>query len=138
MAGSGVPTTAGHLLLSHWSNGNPGWSQGPPTVNAVTTVSYVKAYFNSSLEQRQQDFTARCKDPSASGAVCPIPERNATFFFSNGDNLTPNQTSYGDGDDDGAGAGDDNQGDEGESGAGVLAAQKWVFWLAVALMCASL
>ncbi|KAJ8127698.1 hypothetical protein O1611_g5938 [Lasiodiplodia mahajangana] len=31
MTGSGVPTTPGHVLLSHWSNGNPGWSQGPPS-----------------------------------------------------------------------------------------------------------
>ncbi|KAI0195146.1 glycoside hydrolase, family 16 [Xylaria flabelliformis] len=101
MTGSSVPTTAGHLLLSHWSNGNPGWSHGPPTVDAVTTVSYVKAYFNSSLEQRQRDFALRCQDPMASGAVCAIPDRNATFFFSNGDNLTPNQTADGDADDGG-------------------------------------
>ncbi|KAI1811127.1 glycoside hydrolase, family 16 [Poronia punctata] len=101
MTGDGVPTSPGHILLSHWSNGNPGWSRGPPASDAVTTVSYVKAYFNSSLEQRQQDFMTRCKDPAAKGAVCAIPDRNPTFFFSNGDNMTPNQTTYTDPDDGG-------------------------------------
>lgn len=134
MTGSNVPTTPGHLLLSHWSNGNPGWSHGPPAVDAVTTVSYVKAYFNSSLEQRDQDFALRCKDPTASGAVCAIPDHNATFFFSNGDNLTPNQTSYGDGDHNGTGA----DGGEGENSAAMLVAQTWALWLALALVYTAL
>ncbi|KAJ8120262.1 hypothetical protein ONZ43_g2986 [Nemania bipapillata] len=136
MTGSGVPTTPGHVLLSHWSNGNPGWSQGPPTADAVTTVSYVKAYFNSSLEQRERDFALRCKDPTASNAICAIPDHNATFFFSNGDNLTPNQTAYGDGGDgDDGGVGDD--GGKGENSARELAAQAWIFWLAMALIYAT-
>lgn len=138
MTGPSVPSTAGHLLLSHWSNGNAGWSQGPPKENAVTTISYVKAYFNSSLEQRQQDFTSRCKDPTASGAVCPIPERNATFFFSNGDNMTPNQTNYSDPANGGPGDDGNNESGDGESGTGMLAAQQWVFWLTMALIYASL
>ncbi|KAI1212223.1 glycoside hydrolase family 16 protein [Annulohypoxylon truncatum] len=94
MNGTGVPTTAGNLQVSHWSNGNVGWSQGPPKSDATTTVSYVKAYFNSSLESRQDDYKMRCKDPTAATAVCAIPENNATFFFSNADNMTPNQTTY--------------------------------------------
>ncbi|KAI0867032.1 glycoside hydrolase, family 16 [Xylaria cubensis] len=134
MTGSSVPTTAGHLLLSHWSNGNPGWSHGPPTVDAVTTVSYVKAYFNSSLEQRQRDFELRCQDPMASGAVCAIPDRNATFFFSNGDNLTPNQTADGDADDGGIQDSSGKGGEDGENSARVLAVRTWAFWLAMALV----
>ncbi|KAI1310965.1 glycoside hydrolase, family 16 [Xylaria venustula] len=134
--GSAVPTTPGHLLLSHWSNGNPGWSHGPPTADAVTTVSYVKAYFNSSLEQRHQDFTSRCQDPTASGAVCAIPDHNATFFFSYGDNLTPNQTAYG-GDNDDSGDGEDKGGGE-ENSAGVLRAQTWVFWVVIVVLFTSL
>ncbi|KAI1757728.1 glycoside hydrolase, family 16 [Xylaria castorea] len=134
MNGSSVPTTAGHLLLSHWSNGNPGWSHGPPTADAVMTVSYVKAYFNSSLEQRQRDFALRCKDPMASGAVCAIPDRNATFFFGNGNNLTPNQTADGDADDDGTRGNSGNEDGDGENGARVLAARTWAFWLAMALV----
>ncbi|KAI2626679.1 glycoside hydrolase family 16 protein [Hypoxylon sp. NC1633] len=94
MNGTGVPSTAGNLQLSHWSNGNAGWSQGPPSTDATTTVSYVKAYFNSSLESRQHDYETRCKNPSAPKAVCSIPDNNTTFFFSNSDNMAPNQTTY--------------------------------------------
>ncbi|KAI2470594.1 glycoside hydrolase family 16 protein [Annulohypoxylon bovei var. microspora] len=94
MNGTGVPSTAGNLQVSHWSNGNVGWSQGPPKTDATTTISYVKAYFNSSLESRQDDYKMRCKDPSAPTAICAIPENNATFFFSNDNNMTPNQTTY--------------------------------------------
>ncbi|KAI1384677.1 glycoside hydrolase family 16 protein [Hypoxylon trugodes] len=94
MNGTGVPSTSGNLQVSHWSNGNSGWSQGPPKSDAVTTISYVKAYFNSSLESRQDDYKTRCKDPSAPTAICAIPEYNSTFFFSNVDNMTPNQTTY--------------------------------------------
>lgn len=130
--GSGVPTTPGHLLLSHWSNGNPGWSHGPPKVDAVTTVSYLKAYFNSSLEQRRRDFASRCKDPTKSGAVCAIPDNNATFFFSAVNNLTPNQTEYG-GAGDGGGDGGEG-GDDDDNGANVLVTQTWAFWLAMAVV----
>ncbi|KAL7626959.1 hypothetical protein AAE478_003734 [Parahypoxylon ruwenzoriense] len=94
MNGTGVPSSPGHLHLSHWSNGNMGWSQGPPETDAITTVRYVKAYFNSSLESRQHDYQMRCKDPSAPSAVCTIPDNNATFFFGNVDNMSPNQTTY--------------------------------------------
>ncbi|KAI1082219.1 glycoside hydrolase family 16 protein [Whalleya microplaca] len=94
MNGTGVPSSPGHLLLSHWSNGNPGWSNGPPDTDATTTISYVKAYFNSSSESRQNDYRTRCKDPSASTAVCAIPDNNSTFFFSNIPNMAPNQTTY--------------------------------------------
>ncbi|KAI1094700.1 glycoside hydrolase family 16 protein [Rostrohypoxylon terebratum] len=94
MNGTGVPSTAGNLQVSHWSNGNDGWSRGPPKSDATTTISYVKAYFNSSLESRQTDFATRCTNPSAPKAVCAIPDNNATFFFSNSDNMTPNQTAY--------------------------------------------
>ncbi|KAI0541499.1 glycoside hydrolase, family 16 [Xylaria digitata] len=132
--GSGVPTTPGHIMLSHWSNGNPGWSQGPPTVDAATTVSYVKAYFNSSLEQRQRDFALRCKDPAVIGAVCAIPDRNATFFFSNGDNLTPNQTDYGDPDKAEPG---NSGGEDDENGAPMLVVHVWAFWLVMAIIYAS-
>ncbi|KAI1469577.1 glycoside hydrolase family 16 protein [Daldinia caldariorum] len=94
MNGTGVPSTPGNLQLSHWSNGNAGWSQGPPKTDAATVVSYVKAYFNSSLASRHSDYAVRCKDPSAPGAVCPIPDRSPTFFFGNAPDMTPNQTTY--------------------------------------------
>ncbi|ROW12170.1 hypothetical protein VMCG_00124 [Cytospora schulzeri] len=94
----GVPTSAGHLALSQWSNGNPSWSGGPPAADAVMDVRYVKAYFNSSEEARKDDFAARCRDPTAAGAVCAIPavapgnDTAAGFFFTGQKNMTDNQT----------------------------------------------
>jgi beta-glucanase (GH16 family) len=101
MNGSAVPTTAGHLVLQHWSNGNPLWSGGPPTTDAVLSVNYVKAYFNSSTVERNTDWARRCKDVSAPNAVCEIPELTASnstpgqFFFSDQNNMTNNQTVSG-------------------------------------------
>ena len=42
-----IPTHAGHVTLSHWSNGDPAWSGGPPTGDAAMVVAWVKAYFNT-------------------------------------------------------------------------------------------
>lgn len=110
--------------MNHWSNGAPGWSLGPPEQDAVMTVSYFKAYFNSSDPQRTDDFNGRCTDPNRPGAVCAVPNQvgapNATaagatnstsqngtaepalgqptgaqtFFFSEQNNQTVNQTVY--------------------------------------------
>jgi hypothetical protein len=107
---SAVPTSPGHIILTQWSNGNPLWSLGPPSTDATITVSYVKAYFNSSDSARQKDWGLRCTDPSAPGAVCMIPDQfgapdpstttssgnssAATYFFSNEKNMTVNQTVY--------------------------------------------
>lgn len=99
--GAEVPTHSGHLSLEHWSNGNALWSGGPPTQNATTTVSYVKAYFNSSAPQRQRDWQGRCHDVTAPGAMCAIPEVTTTnntpsgWFFTSQDNMTNNQTVSG-------------------------------------------
>jgi len=74
MGGPAVPDHAGHLVLQHWSNGNPLWSGGPPPRDASTTVAYVKAYFNSSAPRRHADWARRCADAAAPGAVCRIPD----------------------------------------------------------------
>lgn len=66
-----VPTDPGHLIVNHWSNGDPNWSGGPPDQDAVATVSYVKAYFNSSDPMRQENFTATCRP---GGEVCSVVE----------------------------------------------------------------
>ncbi|KAL1862525.1 hypothetical protein VTK73DRAFT_6758 [Phialemonium thermophilum] len=101
LAGDAVPSTAGHLVLQHWSNGNELWSGGPPRTDAVLAVSYVKAYFNSSLPSREEDWRRRCADAAAPRAVCAIPERTEAnssaggFFFSQQPNMTNNQTVYG-------------------------------------------
>jgi beta-glucanase (GH16 family) len=99
--GSAVPTMAGHLVLQHWSNGNPLWSGGPPTTNATLAVNYVKAYFNSSTAERNKDWALRCGDMSGPNSVCEIPEITASnstagqFFFSDQNNMTNNQTVSG-------------------------------------------
>ncbi|KAJ5136933.1 glycoside hydrolase family 16 protein [Penicillium atrosanguineum] len=102
-----VPSWRTAILLSHWSNGASGWTQGPPAEDAVMTVSYFKAYFNSSDSQRTSDYQNRCKDPSAANAICVIPNQTvapgeaaaqngsaSTFFFSQHANMTSNQTIY--------------------------------------------
>lgn len=101
MDGEAIPTMPGHLVLRHWSNGNRLWSGGPPAKDAVMEVKYVKAYFNSSLEQREKDWAGRCKDAKAPSAVCQIPELTrrdvsaGDWFFSEKSNMTSNQTVYG-------------------------------------------
>jgi beta-glucanase (GH16 family) len=106
---STIPFSPGHLILTHWSNGNILWSAGPPVTNATLSVGYVKAYFNSSLPNRHSDWAHRCKDPSAKDAICVIPDQNTApdpavvvknttsaqgNFFSNNENQTVNQTVY--------------------------------------------
>lgn len=60
----GVPDTAGRVHVSHWSNGNEGWSGGPPGADARVTVSYVKAYFNSSEDVGGGCVDGECCDSS--------------------------------------------------------------------------
>lgn len=112
-----VPVMPSAVILSHWSNGAPGWSQGPPDEDAVLTVSYFKAYFNSSDPSRLSDYQGCCKDPSASRAICQVPDQkgppdpkltvgnqsnatgaanssDGTYFFSSHSNQTKNQSVY--------------------------------------------
>ncbi|KAI1862558.1 hypothetical protein JX265_009272 [Neoarthrinium moseri] len=93
-----VPSEPGNLLLSHWSNGDPDRSRGPPPADATTAVRYVKAYYNSTAAGRRADLAARCADPTGPAAVCAVPEGDATFFFAYQANMTVNQTTYAAGD----------------------------------------
>ena len=102
-----VPSSPGALFLNHWSNGDPNWSGGPPASDAVMTVSYVKAYFNSSDENRNSQYAAACGS-QASSQICQIPDQKvapdptgsngnnsgSTFFFTQQPNMTVNQTLY--------------------------------------------
>ena len=86
------------------SNGNPYWTQGPPIQDAVMTVSYVKAYFNSTNSTRITQYNQACPRPQD---TCQIPEQQAppnpfgpdgnttgnTFFFTK-HNMAVNQTVY--------------------------------------------
>jgi len=59
MYGPAIPTSAGHMVLSHWSNGDRMWSGGPPQKEAAMLVRWVKAYFHSAdpqIAQRRKDY----------------------------------------------------------------------------------
>lgn len=98
--------TLNKVLLNHWSNGDPGWSGGPPTQDAVMTVSYVKAYFNSTNTTRVAQYNEVCSGAGASARTCVIPDQTIppdpsnnstgrTFFFTLESNMTSgNQTVY--------------------------------------------
>jgi len=101
-----VPQEGGALFFNHWSNGDPLWSAGPPKQDTVMTISYLKAYFNSTDTERSQNaFKKRCPnyDPAK---VCAIPSQDGapdnlqrkgaakTYFFSHEKDMTPGQTTY--------------------------------------------
>lgn len=109
-----VDPQPGHLILTHWSNGDKGWSGGPPPETAVLSVGYVRAYFNSSNHARNVDYDRRCLDPTAPTAICLIHDYNDSvgaanpglngssnsdidpnhFFFFQQDKMTPGQIIY--------------------------------------------
>jgi beta-glucanase (GH16 family) len=96
-----IPTSPGHLVVNHWSNGDPNWSGGPPAEDAVLTVAYVKAYFNSS-DPKRRDTHARTCPVFNPDKVCEIPATNATLdpndmktsFFSEHPRDAPGQVLY--------------------------------------------
>ncbi|KAF3914806.1 hypothetical protein ABW20_dc0102592 [Dactylellina cionopaga] len=103
------PREPGHIVITHWSNGNPLWSAGPPDGNAGLLLTYVKAYFNSSDPQRQIDHQRRCDAVDGDQSrICEIPSPvgppvyegipsvELPYFFSNDveRNATYNQTVY--------------------------------------------
>lgn len=105
---NGVPSTDGHISLSHWSNGDAGWTGGPPEVDAFTTVSYFKGYFNSSRVDRADQFVKKCsaaKEAKKINATCTVPQPvgapdgEKTYFFTLDGNdpyrKAPNQTVNG-------------------------------------------
>ncbi|KAK8034784.1 hypothetical protein PG993_009779 [Apiospora rasikravindrae] len=128
--GDGIPSVGGNLLLSHWSNGNPGWSAGPPAADARSVVSYVKAYYNSSNATRGEEAWSRCeKAPAGSTKVCKIPERDRGGFLSD-----PGSGGSGNGGGDNAnGQGNNNNGDGHRNAAGPLVATGSLRALALAV-----
>ncbi|KAK5162793.1 uncharacterized protein LTR77_011165 [Saxophila tyrrhenica] len=108
--GENVPSSAGRVHISHWSNGNPFWSHGPPLSDAVMTVSYVKAYFNSTNSTRNSIYQSFCPPgkASSSGKTCEVPTQSVapnafgnngnttgrTFFFTHHPDMVVNQTVY--------------------------------------------
>jgi len=120
MNGSAVPTSPGHLILQHWSNGNPLWSGGPPARDSVLGVEYVKAYFNSTAIDRQRDAERRCPNDTKPNAICPIPtvdgknESARRFFFSQYPGMITDQIVY--------------------LGAGSSPVLGWVLWSTMAVL----
>jgi hypothetical protein len=72
-----IPDSPGHLMLSHWSNGNPGWSDGPPMQDAVMEVGYVKAYFNTTSSGDEPK--AECRELHAD-TLCVVPDQTSPPF----------------------------------------------------------
>ncbi|KPM46286.1 hypothetical protein AK830_g312 [Neonectria ditissima] len=127
MQGGAIPSAAGHLILQHWSNGNPKWSGGPPAQDAMLRVGYIKAYFNSSDAQHQADLTRQCRDRRANGAACMIPDVTAGNASTGGDFLN----------DEGNTTGQETNDDE-ENGGGSQCCQSKVGSLLVAMVAAVL
>ncbi|KAK4206325.1 concanavalin A-like lectin/glucanase domain-containing protein, partial [Rhypophila decipiens] len=67
----------GHLVLQHWSNGDTRWSGGPPAQDALMTVAYVEAYFNSLSAVEKSKTEDPCPGPEARlwlDRVCRVPD----------------------------------------------------------------
>ncbi|KAJ7885848.1 concanavalin A-like lectin/glucanase domain-containing protein [Mycena leptocephala] len=62
-----VPTLPSEFVLNVWSNGDPGFSKGPPKANAIATVQYAHLYFNSSSFDAEK-FNTAC---TAAGRIAP-------------------------------------------------------------------
>lgn len=86
MEGHDMPNSSGHLILQHWSNGNPKWSGGPPEQDAVMTVSYVKAYFNSSDPRATKEAHTQCAH--AGQQKCHVKDVTAANASTGGEFLT--------------------------------------------------
>lgn len=69
-----IPAVPGIFQLSHWSNGYAEWSGGPPLQDAVITVAYFMAYFNSTDQTRVQQFETACGGDLAIGRICEVPD----------------------------------------------------------------
>jgi beta-glucanase (GH16 family) len=97
-----IPSDAGRFFINHWSNGDPLWSAGPPQTDTVMTISYMKAYFNSSDAAREKLYRAQCPKFDLN-KVCEVPNQSTapqgadaeTYFFSaDGGDKTPGQVTF--------------------------------------------
>ncbi|KAJ7212040.1 hypothetical protein GGX14DRAFT_322852, partial [Mycena pura] len=62
-----VPNTPSEFVLNVWSNGDQGFSKGPPTADSIATVQYVHLYFNSTTFN-VSSFNAAC---ASAGHIAP-------------------------------------------------------------------
>jgi hypothetical protein len=68
-----IPDAPGHVVLNHWSNGNPGWSAGPPKEDAIFTITHAHLYFNSSSPIQKSRYRTNCPKTAAS-QICRIDD----------------------------------------------------------------
>ena len=96
MEGEAVPSSAGHLILQHWSNGNPLWSGGPPENDAVLIVSYVKAYFNNTNSDcvNLGAYETKYNSTSDDKGVCVVPNVIASNASTGGDYFSHESSTY--------------------------------------------
>ncbi|OAD76628.1 glycoside hydrolase family 16 protein, partial [Phycomyces blakesleeanus NRRL 1555(-)] len=43
-----IPDAPGRVILNHWSDGNPNFSEGPPAQKAILEVANMTVFFNTS------------------------------------------------------------------------------------------
>ncbi|KAK3109480.1 hypothetical protein LTR53_017233 [Teratosphaeriaceae sp. CCFEE 6253] len=67
-SGRVVPDSPGAIHLIHWSNGDPGWSGGPPAQDAALEVQWARAWFNTSSSGGEDDDDCADDPPD-----CTIP-----------------------------------------------------------------
>lgn len=68
-----VPQADGFLVLSHWSDGNPYYSQGPPSANSTFLVDQFWAVHNSTTVSSQTELPAgeiNGKNSTSSAMAC--------------------------------------------------------------------
>lgn len=93
-----IPSSPGSIHLSHWSNGDPAWSGGPPASDAVLTISYFKAYFNTSADTAapatcgQGGPNVMCSVPDLVGAPDGNASARGAWFADGGDGKVWNGT----------------------------------------------
>jgi hypothetical protein len=71
-----VPKEEGIFQLSHWSDGNGNFTAGPPDRDAIVTVAYFEAYFNSSRRVGGEECCGGCKER---GRVCEVGEFEESY-----------------------------------------------------------
>lgn len=74
-----IPNSPGHMVLNHWSNGDAGWSAGPPVQDTAITIQYTHLYFNSSEPRELKRFNTACPDYDAA-KVCNIQDNKVSLM----------------------------------------------------------
>jgi hypothetical protein len=69
-----VPAVPGVFQISHWSDGNPNWTAGPPAQDAILTVAYFMGYFNSTDAKRNEEYNALCGGGRGDDKICDVPD----------------------------------------------------------------